>query len=829
MANPYSQDDVNRAEQITFQVRSLTEELKDQLGIRSRLNETEKAQLNLARELQRSAQLNTIEIGNQGTIGRQLIKDNKTLLKIQLEKAAVQAGTTAREKNTAERIVRVSNKILTAQEELATASGNNVQNLQTQLQSYENQLNGILQVASSESQRLAVMMQLEVSTQKLIKQREEEDGIQKKINDKMGVSGALVKGTGALMERLGMRSGIFHDAMSESAEVMREMAEESTRLIRYQDTNGNIVEGTVANYSKLDIMLKGFSKLSEGFGKALFDPFTISTAILNNLVEINKTQTETTRLIGQSAATFDNALNTKAATLNEVMKQINETTKELGMNAQAIFSPDTLASMTEGVNMLGLTGEQATRIGLASDYIGRSVDGYADGILRGVDAGNKLAKSAVAPGVALQDALNASEEIALSLGQNPEQLGKAVTAARALGLELSKVESIADSLMDFEASIGNELEAQLLTGKQINLNKAREFALNNDLAGLATELANNGATAAEFSRMNRIQQESLAKALGMSRQELAKSIILQDKSKSLTDEARAQVLGMTVDDLKRADIQENINRALQKMLQLVAPILETVTAILSKWWAMYPLMIALGGAGLIKLAMSVKGLYGSLQALLGLKKAIAVQTAIENSLNSTNIASTVGQTAANNGLAVSNSTISATSKPAAFGLKAMGTALGAFGAAAAPAIPILFSIAAVIASVGVAAAGLGFGFKMAADGVVNIMNNLTMNKLKPLFLLGPALLSIAAGLGAISIAGLAAIPALAALSGLALMATPLIMLGDMFGEGASQNNELAAVEAKLDTLIAVVQQGGNVYLDNSKVGTAMVLGTYRQA
>jgi hypothetical protein len=32
----------------------------------------------------------------------------------------------------------------------------------------------------------------------------------------MGVTGALVGGTGALMERLGMRSGIFHEAMEDA-------------------------------------------------------------------------------------------------------------------------------------------------------------------------------------------------------------------------------------------------------------------------------------------------------------------------------------------------------------------------------------------------------------------------------------------------------------------------------------------------------------------------------------------------------------------------------------------------------------------------------------
>jgi len=44
--------------------------------------------------------------------------------------------------------------------------------------------------------------------------------------------------------------------------------------------------------------------------------------------------------------------------------------------------------------------------------------------------------------------------------------------------------------LDFESSIANELEAELLLGKNINLEKARQAALDNDLATLAVEIKN---------------------------------------------------------------------------------------------------------------------------------------------------------------------------------------------------------------------------------------------------------------------------------------------------------------------------------------------------
>ena len=106
-------------------------------------------------------------------------------------------------------------------------------------------------------------------------------------------------------------------------------------------------------------------------------------------------------------------------------------------------------------------------------------------------------------------------------------------------MELSKVDAIAGSLLDFESSIENELQAELLLGKDINLEKARQAALNNDLATVAKEIADQIGTSAEFAEMNRIQQDAIAKSVGMSREDLASTLLMQDKLSGLTAEDAA--------------------------------------------------------------------------------------------------------------------------------------------------------------------------------------------------------------------------------------------------------------------------------------------------
>ena len=88
-------------------------------------------------------------------------------------------------------------------------------------------------------------------------------------------------------------------------------------------------------------------------------------------------------------------------------------------------------------------------------------------------------------------------------------------------------------LLDFESSIEAELQAELLLGKDINLEKARQAALNNELATVAKEISKQIGSSADFSKMNRIQQEALAAAVGMNREELASTLLLEDKLKGV--------------------------------------------------------------------------------------------------------------------------------------------------------------------------------------------------------------------------------------------------------------------------------------------------------
>ena len=386
----------------------------------------------------------------------------------------------------------------------------------------------------------------------LIKKAEERVELESKINKLMGVTGALVGGTGALMERLGMRSGIFHEAMSRAQATMREMAKDTAE--------GN------ANFSKLQIAAAGFSIVASGFGQALKDPASFALALVDAFFEVNKAAVEFTRLTGQASISLATTV-TEASNLVDLMNTASEITKQTGLNAAAIFSPEQLGQLADAKNLLGISAEQATNLGMMMKLTGQSADQLGESIYSNVDAG-------VSQKMVYDDILSASDDIVASAAGNTAELGRAASAARKLGMDLAKVNQIADGLMDFESSISAELEAQLLTGKNINLAKARELALNNDLEGVAEELAKNGASAAEYAKMNRIQQETLAKALGMSRQELGKMVLTEEALAGMTAEQRAQARGVTLEQSKQMDLQTKISKLTSSLMQKFAPLLE---------------------------------------------------------------------------------------------------------------------------------------------------------------------------------------------------------------------------------------------------------------
>lgn len=608
-------------------------------------------------------------------------------------------------------------------------------------------------------------------------------------------------------------------------------------------------------------------------GKQLFDglldPLTLITAIWNGFMKVDKAATDFQRITGESSSAIS-SMNSSLASTVDILEVASNLSKEIGVAGNNFISAKQLAAVAETKNLLGLSAEQATKLAIQTKLSGQNVDTFKKNVMAGVKQSNLQNRSGVEYGVIIKDILNTSEDVTMSLGNNPEKIAKAATAARAFGLTLEDVDKIASSMLNFEDSISNELEAQLLTGKQMNLAKAREYALTNDLEGLSNELAKNGLDAAEYANMGRLGQEKYAAALGLSREQLAKSVIAQKASADLTAKQRADIMGMSEADYERMTVQERIQTSLDKMAQAFAPILEkfvvplveVLTKIMNIPLVPYILLAVVAARSLGLSVMGIGKSFGSmfssgkqaLTGLAGLFKGGGFKEALGGLKDKLTGGFREGLTDkakdAGGGLVSKVSEASDKSKGISKGagagvkdfltnlgkgLKAFGQAMigpGALGLVALVGTVLAVGYALKVAAPGIEAfgkvvtavfGGIATLITAVADGFVRIMQAVSMDNIVPMLLLGPALFGIAAGLTAVGAAGIMSLPGLGALAIISKIAPSIVSTGEKTAgsaKGKADEGSMAAVAQKLDVLIELARKGTVVMLDGKVLATS---------
>ena len=385
----------------------------------------------------------------------------------------------------------------------------------------------------------------------------------------------------------------------------------------------------------------------------------------------------------------------------------------------------------------------------------------------------------------MEEMVNVSNRTKMSIEGGAEGLAKAAVNAKLMGSNMAQVAAIADSLLDFESSIEKELSAELLTGKNLNLEKARTAALNNDMATVAAEITKQAGSAAEFGKMNRIQQDAIAAAMGMSADGMADMLFEQEALKSigqsLNDEEqrafdlakekygveeasrmlKSKAQGEGIEGLvNQQSMQEDFNQSIESMKEIFVDIAQNVIPLIQM--ALEPIMFVIS----------------SIASGIGL---------FINSLKE--------------------------GKPLAIALAAV---LGIM------AIPLIVS---AISGIFAAFSMLGpLGIPLAIAGVAGLYNDISKAKSSKMKdgIIGPGGETIVSGpKGSIQVD----------------KDDSMIVGTDLGGKkksqksagdsGGSVNIDLGPTNALLQQLISAVNAGGSISIDGQKVGEALKLGTYK--
>lgn len=422
-----------------------------------------------------------------------------------------------------------------------------------------------------------------------LKKTEERVKEEEKINKQLGIAGGLLKG----LSKIPILGDVFDS--NEALGKMRENIKQTNSPVSalgagFKNIGKQIIDGVLnpsnlilAAFTILIKTLKDVDSTTGEFAKAMNMTYSESLAVRGEMV-------------GIASASGNAAISSKL--LLETYKAVGVA---LGTNSQ--LNEKDLITMTALTHQAGLTHEELMNIEKISLINNKSLEDNTKEILGATAIYNVKNKLALNEKQILKDVNNMSTSLKLSLGGGAEQMAIAASKAREFGINLQQSEAISQSLLNFESSIENELSAELITGQALNLERARGLALSGKTADASAEILKQVGSAAEFGNMNVIQQESIAKAMGMQREELANSLVDRealnkmgvkgaettleaykkmkeqnlsqaDIAKKLGDEEMARML-------EQQSIQERFNDSVQKLQEIFVSIAEPVLAILN--------------------------------------------------------------------------------------------------------------------------------------------------------------------------------------------------------------------------------------------------------
>jgi hypothetical protein len=301
-----------------------------------------------------------------------------------------------------------------------------------------------------------------------------------------------------------------------------------------------------------------------------------------------------------SAAASSGDINITSTKLLETFSSLN---KQFGFITN--FATDTLVTMTKLTKVVGIGAESAGNLAAASSLTGDSFeDNYKDVLATSYELQRQSGVQ-----MDLRDILEQSGKVTgtvrANLGANPSLIAKAITQAKLFGASLEDVANAGKALLNFESSIEAELQAELLLGRNLNLERARAAALAGDQVTLAEELQKQAGNFEEFTSMNVIQQEALASAMGMQSDQLADILFQQEIQGKTARELRAAGKEELAQRLEAQTLADKFNATVDKLKGIFTDV----------GTAFMPILQVFGAA--LSLVGAIVGLVGDLFKMLG--------------------------------------------------------------------------------------------------------------------------------------------------------------------------------------------------------------------
>ena len=430
-----------------------------------------------------------------------------------------------------------------------------------------NTLNEILKDKTTsrtdDEQKLLELYRAQLET---IQTQEEQFSQIEKYKESLGIIPDLGKGLESVLGKLGFGDFAKKLGFDKAQEAVERMAISSGGTTSKMRLAGEYAKVLGSNLLKALGPLALIAELVKGIMQA-----DKETTELQKSMGLTKDQASGFRMNLASAAASSNNLNITTTKLLETYNSIN---KQFGFIAR--FSDETLVNTTRLTKQVGLSAEAANALAGLTERQGSNAEELYETTVGTVLQLQKQSGIQIDQREIFEQIGKTTGTIRANLGSNPITIATAIQKSKEFGASLQDVANAGKALLDFESSITAELEAELLLGKNINLERARAAALAGDQVTLAQELQQQAGSFSDFSAMNVIQQEALAKAMGMSSDQLADILYQQDLQTKGAEKVRAELMATGQEDAVRAldaqSAQDKFNATVEKLQGVFADV-----------------------------------------------------------------------------------------------------------------------------------------------------------------------------------------------------------------------------------------------------------------
>jgi hypothetical protein len=385
----------------------------------------------------------------------------------------------------------------------------------------------------------------------------------------------------------------------------------------------------------MSLMYDTIVKLVDAYDK--YDKLLADNAVKQG---ISRVQSEKQAVIMQRIVASSTNL---VVNLQEALEAVAELNNNLGVMA-AEYMPQVVERAAQLSQSIGISATESAQffatlgeIGNTSLQVQQNMAGVADA----------AAKAAGVPlGKVIKDVSGASSSVRTIFRGNTVELIKQAAELRKIGSSLDQAAKSAESLLNFESSVGAELKASALLGQNINFNQSRRLFFEGKIAEGEKALQKELERVGDIDKLNYFQRKALSELTGKDINELQKISSLKKTQQKIDQEnpdlakerlklekELAKVSGSKVEQEKRANELAAIGEVAktrtaildaqkeQAMLALgkaMKPLMDIVRAVQITFFKLLATIADFGGpAGIV-----IAGLAGLTLAFFAFKKGV---------------------------------------------------------------------------------------------------------------------------------------------------------------------------------------------------------------